>query len=278
MVEQRAVLATQFLHRLDRAGSIIVRIMAGFGIGMDRHGFNLSSELFGTFAPWFKESRLRQPTSVQSGPCSFFWNIKVNTQVSNAGRYATNRKNTIPAGVSGLLGLGGPTAIGRFVIPVSIYPVERQFVSWFSHVIGKIFKYIPPFANFYILIGVVSSIFRSWFASAMHSLPCRIKLEFGLRTFRSRASMFSPGVDLKTAARFGVNSLKVVVGWGRYSPTVTQTFTASSVNSWHIINHQKSSKSLADKGFSFRHNVALSMFCQWRDSDCNPFPLRSLAL
>lgn len=200
----------------------------------------------------------------------------MNTQVSNAGRYATNRKNTIPAGVSGLLGLSCPAAIGRLVVSVSIDPVECHFVLWFPHIIRKILKKTPSFANLYTFVCVVFTIFRSWLASSVHPFPCCVKLKLGLRTITTTVSVFDSIFTLETTARFGALLFQFLVGRYCNGSTITQTFTASSVNSGHIINHQKPSKSLADEGFfcRFRHNVASSMFCQWRDSDCNPFPPR----
>lgn len=196
------------------------------------------------------------------------------TKFSHAASDSENGKNSIAVRVSILLRYCFPAAILWFIIFITINSSESHSVWTFTKIGQKVSKgFIPSAANSYALTVVKLWLCGSRFASHFHLNPDPIGFDSG-KSMRDIAL-----VALKTAARARVFGFQGLVHYGDYGPTITDTVTFSSqclsrFDRGRIFNHQKPSKSLADEGLFFRHNVASSMFCQWRDSDCNLFPPR----
>ena len=192
-------------------------------------------------------------------------------QGNNAICDAANGFNAVLCGIPSLLFDCFPTAIIRLVTLASINPSKRCSFGSCSHILIKLYKRFPSFTYLNPFVVIVLRFFPRRLTSRKHVCPRAIGLSVAHFVFgNSSPKLFVPN----TATGFSGPKFKRSVQNGFCLSTIAKAFASSSSFLWNISDSFKSSKSLPDEGFSFRHNIASSMFCQWRDSDCNPFPLR----
>jgi hypothetical protein len=91
-------------------------------------------------------------------------------------RIAAHGDTTVRAHVSSLLGVGCPSAVSRFVVPVDIDSIDRELARWSSaHVGKKVFERLPASANLDATTAVdVELVVPRVLATREHLGPCAI--------------------------------------------------------------------------------------------------------
>lgn len=169
-----------------------------------------------------------------------------------------------------------PLAIFWLVITGCVFSVNGRVVRSFTHVVQKVFKGGPPFANGYSFSSIVLVLLCLWVKTpGAHGSPCAVRggdflsdlyvsTPSSLQPFCHFFPSVAPAGNCKTPKKGCVTSFGF---FSAIAPAFRITnrggFTGLSKVATRVgfFKNEKPSKTTADKGCSFRHGIGGSMLC-----------------